>query len=397
MLQFYSASTRQVDSARAMAQCLQSAAAVGRVSLVIFHAGMGHDFAVLAAEAGRLCPGAQVLGASCCGIVGREGVSETLKDLAVMVITGEECDMAFVDGIHGHNSHVKALELAKTLRRRLPNPRQVFWLSSGIDIANDECLRALHQELGPEVTVFGATSSDNMRGVISLQSVNGTLMEHGAWAIAFGDKTLEVDTQASHGFVAMGKPLRVTRCEGNRILELNGRPAWMEYTQRLGLDPERATCADSIPIGALAEALAPELAAEYGNDHLLRVVTRHGPGGDMLYPVNLVEGTELWLTVRDEERIFADLRRMMRQMLERLGGREIVAVFHSDCLARGRHLLDRIAKEELVGIMQGPLSQGGGIPPWLGMYGFGEFARLGGVNTFHNYTTAIACLSRCPA
>jgi small ligand-binding sensory domain FIST len=44
--------------------------------------------------------------------------------------------------------------------------------------------------------------------------------------------------------------------------------------------------------------------------------------------------------------------------------------------------------------MQEPLSDAGRIPPWLGMYGFGEFARLGGRNTFHNYTTAIYAIIR---
>jgi hypothetical protein len=51
-------------------------------------------------------------------------------------------------------------------------------------------------------------------------------------------------------------------------------------------------------------------------------------------------------------------------------------------------------KEELVGRMQFPLSVGGVVPPWLGMYGFGEYARLGGANTYHNYTTAIYALYR---
>jgi hypothetical protein len=51
-------------------------------------------------------------------------------------------------------------------------------------------------------------------------------------------------------------------------------------------------------------------------------------------------------------------------------------------------------KEELVGRMQFPLSSDGVVPPWLGMYGFGEFARLGGVNTYHNYTTAIYAIYR---
>ncbi|MFM8431488.1 MAG: hypothetical protein ACKOA1_01710 [Bacteroidota bacterium] len=31
---------------------------------------------------------------------------------------------------------------------------------------------------------------------------------------------------------------------------------------------------------------------------------------------------------------------------------------------------------------------------WLGMYGFGEFARLGGKNEYHNYTSALYVIYR---
>jgi hypothetical protein len=71
-----------------------------------------------------------------------------------------------------------------------------------------------------------------------------------------------------------------------------------------------------------------------------------------------------------------------------------VAVFHADCLARGRFLFDRIIKEELVSKMQNPFYVDGNCPPWLGMYGFGEFARLGGKNEYHNYTTALYVIYR---
>jgi hypothetical protein len=81
-------------------------------------------------------------------------------------------------------------------------------------------------------------------------------------------------------------------------------------------------------------------------------------------------------------------------MQNRLGGKPAVAVFHADCLARGRFLFDRIIKEELVNRMQYPFYSDGQCPPWLGMYGFGEFARLGGKNTYHNYTTALYVLYR---
>jgi len=304
-----------------------------------------------------------------------------------------EIAVAAVDGIYGHNSYEKSAELAAQLRAANSGINMVYFLAAGIDIADDRCIAGIESVLGPEVTIFGATSADNMKGIASFQMVDDRVYEHAAYAVGFADPSLEVVTQATHGFVAVGEPLVVTRSDGNRIVELNGRPAWAEYTRRLAL-PETATCGETIPIGALAERLSPELAAEYGNEHILRVVTKRDPDGTMHYATTCPEGTHLWLTVRDENRIFDDMDRMMAQMVKRIGGRELAAVFHADCLARGRFLFNRVMKEELVGRMQFPLSRDGQVPPWLGMYGFGEFARLGGANEYHNYTTAIYALCR---
>ncbi|MCP5528757.1 MAG: FIST C-terminal domain-containing protein [Verrucomicrobiales bacterium] len=386
-----------VNSRRAITECLEAALGenVAGCDLIVIHASIGHNYQELADQARRLAPKARVVGASCCGIVGSEGVSESMKDVALMAVKGrEELAIAHVDGIYGDNSFEKSAELARQLRAANPAVNMVCFLASGIDIANDRCIAGLESVLGPEVTIFGATSSDNMRGQASYQIVDDRVYEHAAYAVGFADPTLEVDTQASHGFVAVGEPLVVTRSDGHRILELNGRPAWKEYTSRLDL-PENATCGDSIPVGALAEKLPEALAREYGNDHILRVVTRREVDtGAMYYATLCPAGTRLWLTVRDEPRIFADMDRMMEEMTRRGGGRPVAAVFHADCLARGRFLFNRVMKDELVSRMQFPLSSDGVVPPWLGMYGFGEFARLGGKNTYHNYTTALYVLRR---
>jgi hypothetical protein len=396
MLEFFSASTRMVNSRRAMAECLEAALGEGTTDcdLVVIHASMGHDYVALIAEARALAPSARIVGSSCCGVVGKEGVSESMKDLAIMAVRGAtDIAVASVDGIYGHNSYQMSVELAAQLKAANPGVNMVYFLASGIDIADDRCIAGIESVFGPEVTLFGATSADNMKGIASFQMVDDRVYEHAAYAVGFADPTLEVVTQATHGFVAVGEPMVVTKSEENRILQLDGRPAWGEYTRRLAL-PETATCGDTIPIGALAEHLRPKLAEEYGNEHILRVVTKRDPDGAMHYATTCPEGTRLWLTVRDEERIFNDMDRMMGQMVDRIGGREVVAVFHADCLARGRFLFNRVMKEELVGRMQYPLAKNGEIPPWLGMYGFGEFARLGGKNEYHNYTTAIYAICR---
>ena len=225
--------------------------------------------------------------------------------------------------------------------------------------------------------------------------MDGELFQHAAFAVGFWDPTLAVETQATHGFVATGEPMTVTRSDGNRILELDGEPAWPTFLQRLGLPPD-ATEGDTIPIGALAERLPDDLADEYGNPHILRVVTHHDADGAIVYATEVAEGTQVWLTVRDEDLIFSDMDRMLGAMDERRPAQRPVAVFQADCLARGRRLFNVVMKEELVHRMQQPFSGDGVIPPWFGMYGFGEYACLGGRNAYHNYTPSLAALYRQP-
>jgi len=394
MLKFFSSSARVINTKRAVMECLEIAMGdnYSQADLLIFHASIGHNFQEMVDEAHALAPNATIVAASCCGVVGREGVSESMKDIALMAVQGHEYAMTHTNDIFGHNSYEKTLEMAREMKATNPNVNMIYFLASGIDIANDACIQAIEEIFGESVTIFGATSADNMKGVLSYQAVNNAVTEHGAYMIGFSDASLKVETQATHGFVAVGEPMVVTKSTGHIIHELNGKPAWEEYTRHLGLT-EAASCGDTIPIGALGEKLDEATAKEYGNHHLLRVVTKH-EGNDMYYATLCPEGTNLWLTTRDEELIFSEMDRMVNDMKSRIAGKEVVAVFHADCLARGRFLFNRIIKDELVSKMQYPFYTNGECPPWLGMYGFGEIARLGGKNIYHNYTTALYVIYR---
>lgn len=395
MLSFSSGNTRSVNAQRAVLEALELAGVTeaNQPGLVLINAAVGHDLLKLSAAIRAQCPEARVLGASCAGVVGRDGPGESMHDIALMTISGEGFTLSHVDGLHGDTSFAKGEELARGLQSTPQPLHTIYLLASGIDIANDQLIAGIESVLGPAVVIFGATSSDQMQGVATFQSIDSALFKHAAFAVGIWDPTLEVDTQASHGFVAVGKPMRVTRTQDNRIIELDGLPAWPLFLERLGL-PADAREGDTIPIGALAEALPAALAQEYGNDHILRVVTHHSEQGEIIYATACQEGQDLWLTVRDEERIFNDMERMLGCMHRRASGRKPVAVFHADCLARGRRLFTRVMKEELVHLMQEPFSENGAVPPWLGMYGFGEYAHLGGRNAYHNYTTALGAVYR---
>jgi hypothetical protein len=398
MLEFRSANIRSVNAQRAVLEALEMAHGPSdrRCDLVLINAVVGHDLVALSKVAQAECPGARVLAASCAGVVGREGPGESMHDIAVMTIRGEGFTVSHVDGLFGNTSFEKGAELARNLRSAPKPVRMIYLLASGIDIANDALIAGIESVLGPDVTIFGATSSDQMQGIATFQAIDGVRYQHAAFAVGIWDPTLEVETQATHGFVAAGEPMTITAAEGNRIIQLDGKPAWPAFLERLGL-PATATEGDTIPIGALAEELPRDLAKEYGNDHILRVVTHHTDAGELVYATEAPSGARLWLTQRDEERIFNDMDRMMRSMTHARPGQCPVAVFQADCLARGRRLFNRVMKEELVHRMQQPFAKDGVMPPWFGMYGFGEYARLGGKNAYHNYTTALAALYRRPS
>ena len=396
MLVFSSGNTRSVNARRAVQEALELAASAGHGTpgLVLLHAGFGHDLLRLSQELQRECPGIRVLGTSCAGVVGRDGPGESMHDIALMGIHGEGYSISHVAGLVGSSCLAKGRELALGLQAAAPHPvRMVVLVACGCDLANDSLIAGIESVLGPDVVIVGATSSDPMRGSATFQVIDDRLVQQAAFAVGLWDPSLSVASHASHGFVAIEAPLLVTRARENRIEELDGQPAWPLYLEWLGL-PSDASLADTLAIGALAAPLSTTQAAEYGNDHILRAVTDQSPEGGLTCTTTCREGERLWLTLRDEERIFRELDHLVERIAAAHAGCAPLAVFHADCLARGRRLFHRVMKEELVHRMQQPFCVDGAVPPWLGMYGAGEFARLGGRNRFHNYTTALAVVYR---
>lgn len=398
MLNFYSASVRSANTERAVNECLDTLSGYNTnfaqdCRIIIVNATLGHSLENIALFIRKKLPETLVLGASCSGVIGREGVGESMNEIAMMSVCGElgECAAHCVNGIYASNSYEKGLELAKNLKLKASDPVAVYLICPGVDIASNLVLQAF-DEVFDEVVIGGGTASDNLRGIVSYQYIGDEQTQHGAWAVAFSDKTLSAMSRATHGFMASGDPLTVTKSEGNKIIEIDGKPAWEEYISKIGVKGNSHE--ETLSMGALAEELPDELAREYGNAHILRGIVTHDEQGSISYPTTVKEGLKFWLTERNEKLIFSEQEKALEFLKKQLGGKKAVAVFQADCLVRGHMLFNKIMKDEITSMMQTALSGGGAVPPWLGMYGSGEYARLGGKNVYHNYTTALLVLYR---
>ncbi|MDR2295377.1 MAG: FIST C-terminal domain-containing protein [Clostridiales Family XIII bacterium] len=403
MLDFHSASARIADSVRAVDECIEimyGEESPPSGALWIVNAVIGHKLDKLASAIRARVPDAAVVGSSCGGIVGREGAGESMTHVAIMTVEGPKDALAWsaVEGYHAENAREKGLELAKDLRSKLPNTRIVYLLSPGLDSRNDALLASFHEVFGTDIVIFGGASSDNYKGIVTSQYIDDKACADGIWAVGFADDTLKAAARATHGFNAYGDPMTVTKANGNIIVELDGQPAWLTYSRRFGeISTEDVKMA--LVSGGLAIELEPALAADYGNKHILRMGLPQEDTGTIRLSVSVKEGDRFYFTTRDEDLIFSEQKKALETLQKDIaahspGGAHPVAVFQTDCLLRGRTLFDKVMKDEITAMMQNAFPYEGETPPWLGMYGFGEFCPLGGKNLFHTYTTSLLVLYR---
>lgn len=397
MLDFFSGSSSAVNTKSAVRECVDNAFGAGggsECSLLIIHTTMGHNFAQMAAAAREACPEAEIVGCSATGIIGREGVNEAMRAMAMMAVTGDEIAVAVVDGLTGANSAELGEEAARQLRQGKDGINIIYVLTAGLDLAGDRVIEGIERVFGPEVPIFGATSADHGKAKGTFQFHGDKVFEQSIVLVGFADPSLEVIMGVHHGSVPLeGNTFEVTRSEDNRIFELDGEPAWPRLMSRLGL-PAETEPAEVVPISGLGIELGPEDQEEYDNPQILRVPIKVSDDHQSFYlPTTCPTGTRVVLMQRDEQYIFAGVDRLMDKMVGQLNGRRPLAVFHADCMARGRRMFNRVLKDEIIAKLQYPLS-GDEVVPWLGIYGFSEYCRFGGKNQFHSYTSALCPIVR---
>ncbi len=396
MLTFASASSDAVNSQTAMRECLDQARERlngAAINLIVFHTTVGHDFSKLLESAKENAPGADIAGCTCSGVVGSDGASERMRSLAVMVVSGRDYAVAHADAIRGANSYEVASRVAADLKAQNPNITMVNILASGIDIAGDQAIAGIESVFGEDTIVFGGTSGDNMRARVCYQFAGDQILERGIVLVGYADPSLRMLTAVHHGSKPIGKPFTVTRSESNQVFELDGAAAWPALMQRLNL-PVDTEVSQTLPVAGLGQRIPEQLRNAYGNDHFIHTIFKVSEDRQSFFlPAACLPGTELWLMERDENYMFAGVETMMTELARQLGDQQPVAVFHTDCAARGKFMFNRILKDEIIARMQYPICQGEPVP-WLGSYGFGEFSPVAGVNRFHTQTSSLYVLTR---
>jgi len=398
MLEFYAATASTVNSKKAITECLKKALA-GQPNLdcdlIIIHTNMGHNFTGLISEAKRLSNGATIVGCSTTGVIGMDGPDESPRALGIMAIKGprNEFAVAGIETMVNKDPYTVCAQLAENLKNQNPDINIINFMSSWQDIfPADRTLEGFESVFGKDVPVFGGCAVDAMLPTTSFQFLEDQIFERGAVAIGFADPTLEYHLGVSFGLQTFGLPIEVTRCEGNRIFELNGQPAWKFVCKKLDV-PESTPWMEVVELCTFALELPKAIYEEYESSQLFYTIFKTEEDGSIIYPIQIKAGTKLFWSRRDDKKIFSGTDYLGKKLHTKIAGSKPVAVFHVECGSRGSFYFNQSEREELIRCVQVPLCGGEHIP-WLGWYAAGEYGPVDEKNMYLHFSVVLCALSR---
>jgi hypothetical protein len=195
----------------------------------------------------------------------------------------------------------------------------------------------------------------------------------------------------SHSVIPIGGKRIVTRSKGNVIYEIDGKPAvevLKEYLPEQALVEDRDWMRYAISLALCFKAPSYVKDEEY----VVRGVptVRMADGSIIVQGTEVQEGTSVWLSSRDKEKMTTGFDRMAQQIRYQLGGEKPKLVFQFECATRGKLMF---REQEKLEILRRFRQSVGPDVPWAGYYTWGEIGPVEEHNDRHLYTSVVLALS----
>jgi small ligand-binding sensory domain FIST len=235
----------------------------------------------------------------------------------------------------------------------------------------------------PRASKFGGLASGGPVPGANRLFLRARTWRGGAVGVALAGN-LTVETIVAQGCRAIGKPMIATRCHGNVLLEVDGRPPLVVLRELFPTLPQRD---QELLRHSLFIGVEMRDSVEYREGELLvrNLVGMDAESGALavgaaLHPMQVVQ-----FLLRDARTAEEDLTRLLERSTARAQKPSGALLF--SCLGRGQHLFGRpdhdtdLFREKV------------GAVPLGGFFCNGEIGPVGGATFLHGYTSAFALFS----
>jgi hypothetical protein len=367
------------------------AAGVEKPDFVFTFATVGYDQVALVKAIREATDGAPLCGCSGEGIIAGGEADESNFAMGVMVINSDQ--LRFSHGIAtglGEDSAQAGRAVAQTIQSQVSSDtRALFLFPDGVTVNFDRLLAGLEGGLNLDrpLPLVGGTAGDNWAFERTYQYCNNHVISDGvAWALLSGET--QIAWAVSHGCVPVGVEYQVTRSQGNVIYEIDDKPV-LEILKDYVTDEEIEDWAKIVMTFSFG-LKAPGYMQDY-DEYIIRgmVGGKDDATGSVTIPTEMPEGTSIWLTRRDYEKLTKGVERAAEAIKAQLGEEPARLVLQFDCAGRGKAILREQQRLQLLKMLRQEI---GLDVPWLGFYTYGEIAPVGEHNHFHNYTVVLTVI-----
>jgi hypothetical protein len=369
-------------------------AGVSKPDFVFMFASIGYDQRSLLGVVREATGGAPLTGCSAEGTINGDDADESNFSVVVTAISSEE--LQWTNGIvPGLEDQPRAVgkQVAQDL---LPNLSAdaigLFVFPDGLTDYLEPFFAGLEENLPSDrfLPLWGGGAGNNVSVDEPTYQYCDDEVISGGVAYALLSGKAQAGWAISHGLVPIGSARTVTRSQGNVIYEIDGKPAIEVLKEYL---PEGALAEDRDWMRYAVSLALTTKAPGYMKDE--EYVVRGVPAvrmadGSITVQTEVPEGTRVWFSSRDKEKVAAGLDRMARQIKEQLGGENPELIFQFECFTRGKSLF---REQEKVQLLKRLRQSVGPDVPWAGFYTIGEIGPVEEHNLRHLYTSVVLALS----
>jgi len=389
-----------VAGLEAAEQALQKAD-VDEPDFVFMFASIGYDQHSLVRAVRETTGGAPLSGCSVEGTIAAEDADESNFSVVVTVISSDELEWTngLATGLSADSCAVGQRVAQELLPHLSADTIGLFVFPDGMSAifdtfftANfDNFLAGLEGSLPSDrfLALWGGGAGNNFdAGAPTYQYCDDEVVsDRVAYALLAGKA--QAGWAMSHSLIPIGGARRVTRSQGNVIYEIDGKPAvevLKEYLPEQALAEDADWLANSISLALYFRAPSYMKDEEY--------VVRGIPAvkmadGSIIVQTEVQEGTSVWFSSRDKEKVANGLDRMARQIKEQIGGEKPKLVFQFDCATRGKLMFREHEKLQLLKRFRQSV---GPDVLWAGFYAFGEIGPVEQHNNRNLYTAVALAL-----
>jgi hypothetical protein len=376
-------------------------AGVDRPDFVFMFASIGYDQRSLLRAVRETTGGAPLSGCSAEGTIDGDNADESNFSVLVTAISSDE--LRWTNGLAvGLETEPRAVG-QRVAQDLLPNLSAetigLFVFPDGLTNLGSQPINLEHFFAGLEEKLpsdrflplwGGGAGNNSIFGEPTYQYCDDEIVSDGVSYALLSGKA-QASWAMSHSLIPIGGERKVTRSQGNVIYEIDGKPALEvlgEYLPEHALSDQRDWQRYAVSLALCFRAPSYMKDEEY----VVRGVPQLNlTDGSVTVQTEVQEGTSVWFSSRDKEKVATGLDRMAVQIKEQLGGEKPKLVLQFECSTRGKMMFREQEKLQFLRQFRQSL---GPDAPWAGFYTVGgEFSPVEKHNDCHLFTSVVLALS----